>query len=168
MLGGCGHDVLCFGVGFMPFIGVVFHLGCGAMLHCHGVVLSLYLWLCHICVVCLFGWYISHSLRMGMSSDCSQLCPYFVLLCNLILILAFTCGSSIFDDLSTNVLLYNYFLVCPSDHFAFRYTGTKRPVTEKISGHDAIVEKFRINSFKFMVLSINSFSLTRRGVEAVC
>ncbi len=75
MLGGCGHVVLCFGVEFTACICVVYQLGCGAMLLCHRVYgMSLYLWLCHICVGCSFGWDIGHSLSIGvigMSSDCS-------------------------------------------------------------------------------------------------
>ena len=70
--GGCWHGVLCFGVEFMAYICVVFQLGCGAMLNCHGVYgMSHYLWLCHICVVCSNGWGVGHSLSIGMSSDCS-------------------------------------------------------------------------------------------------
>ncbi len=68
----CGHCVLCFWVEFMACICVVFQLGCGAMLHCHGAHgMSLYLLLCHFCLSWSFGWGISDSLSMEMSSQCS-------------------------------------------------------------------------------------------------
>ena len=59
-----------------------FQLGCGAMLNCHGVYgMSLYLWLCHICVACfldeifviLWSWEWEFRLFLAVSLFCLSL-----------------------------------------------------------------------------------------------
>ena len=104
------------------FIFVALSYLCGMFLNGISVILWAWWW---VQIVLWYQW--------------QQLCPYFVCLCILILILAFVCGSSIFDNLSVVVLLCNYchkyhFLLCPSDHSAFRdkkiMPCTKHPISE--------------------------------------
>ena len=47
-------------------------------------------------------------------------------------------------------------------------TGAKHPVTEKTSGHDAIVEKFRINWIQIFSFVREFIPLIRGGAEAIC